>query len=136
MALELESTIMTEIGLGMSYQWANGSGSCEYMRQHAARELPSAIQKHHNAGEKIVKPDSSLMALMEQATHWDEDRYTLTIAWQVASYVIAAHIHAAYHEPKEQATFLAEQEREIRRYCQPERQLARYDDLWRKRYHK
>ncbi len=132
MALELESAIMTEIGLGMSYQWSNGSGSCEYMRQHAARELPSVIQKHHNAGEKIVKPDSNLMALMEQATRWDEDRYTLTIAWQVASYVIAAHIHAAYQPEEQRSGYLSKQEREIRRYCQPTRPASRYDNSWSK----
>jgi hypothetical protein len=115
MALELETKIMQEIGLGMHYRWFNGSGSCEYVRQDASRKLQGAIQKHRGAGEQIVPPDQGLMNLMQQSTRWDESRYELTVAWQVASYVIAAHIHASHRPEGERFAFLRDQEREIRK---------------------
>lgn len=98
MALPLETTIMNEIGLGAHFSYYNGSGSCEHIRQQAAQKLASAIQKHHDAGEAIVPSDPTLMGIMQRATRWDPDRYTLTAAWQVASNVIAAHIHAHHDE--------------------------------------
>lgn len=119
MALELETTIMDEIGLGhpYGYNFFNGSGSCEYIRKEAARRMGAAIKKHADAGEQIAQPDDGLLMLMEEATTWDEDRYTLTKAWEVASYVIAAHIHAAANQGREDVV-LREQEQAIRKVYQ------------------
>lgn len=119
MALELETKIMQEVGLGMHFNWFNGSGSCKYVREEAARNLAKAIEKHHKAGEKIVAPDNGLLALMDQATKWDENQYILTIAWQVASYVIAAHMEAFFYSEEERPAFLQKREQEIRA-CYPE----------------
>lgn len=82
--------------------------------------MEKTIKKHADAGEKITQPDSGLLQLMHEATSWDEDQYTLTKAWEVASYVIAAHIHAASCTPNEQQKFLREQERTIRKIYQRE----------------
>ena len=110
MALALETTIMMEIGLGDNYRWFNGSGSCEYIRQQAANKLEASIQKHYDAGERIIAPDSNLMALAQASTRWDDSQYELTKAWQVMSYILAAHIHAV-NDP-EQLTRIAEYIRE------------------------
>jgi hypothetical protein len=120
MTLDLETVIMQEIGLGQHFSWFNGSGSFMYVAQSAARELPDAIQKHYSAGEKIAAPVPRLMALMDEAVSWDAEPYILTKAWQVASEVIAAHVHAAYETAENQSDFLAKMEREIRRCYEPE----------------
>jgi len=96
MALELETTIMQEIGLGQNYRWFNGSGSCEYIRRDAMNKLPAAIRKHHDAGEQIAAPNDRLMFLAREAASWDESQYVLTKAWEIASYIIAAHLHGYY----------------------------------------
>ena len=94
MALQLEETIMREIGLGNNYRWFNGSGSCEYIRHDAASKIAGAIKTHHDNGEEIALPDASLIALVKQvSSHGDDSRYSLTNTWQAASYVIAHHIH-------------------------------------------
>ncbi len=104
MALPLEETIMREIGLGQNYRWYNGSGSCQYIRQEAARRLSDAIKKHHKAGAEIVQPISSLVRLVKDvAARGDEDQYVLTKTWQAASYVIAHHIHQFHVEEKSRA---------------------------------
>jgi hypothetical protein len=128
MALELETQIIGEIGLGhpYGYNYFNGSGSCEYIRQEAARRIGGAIKKHADAGEMIAQPDDGLLALMHEATAWDKDRYTLTKAWEVASYVIAAHIYAAANPENEQAV-LREQEQSIRQVYQQFQRPKLYD---------
>lgn len=94
MALELESKIMSEIGLGNHYNWYNGSGSCRYIRIEAANKLFGTIQKHHDNGEEIASPENSLINIVKHiAEDGDSDDYILTKTWQAASYVIAEHIH-------------------------------------------
>jgi hypothetical protein len=94
MALPLEQEIMEEIGLGQHYGWFNGSGSCEYIREQAAASVGDAIQRRHIAGEEIMAPDGSLVALGREVAKWgDEDRYVLTKTWQALSYIIAHNIH-------------------------------------------
>jgi hypothetical protein len=97
MALELEDTIMTEIGLGNHYNWFNGSGSCRYLRIESASRLESTIKKHADAGDKIAQPDNKLINLaiaVAGSLRLDRD-YELTRTWEVCSYIIAAHIHEA-----------------------------------------
>lgn len=103
MAMELESKIMAEIGLGMHYNWYNGSGSCDYIRREAAEKLAKAIEKHHKAGDRIAPPDKELVELVKEATGYEEDSSILTKTWVVASYVIAAHIHQAKGTKEERA---------------------------------
>ena len=99
MPLPLESIIMNEIGFGAPYNYFNGSGSCEYRRQEAARLIASAIQAHADAGEEIAPPYRPLIAAVQHAaTSLDHGRYTLSKTWEVASYVIATHIKG-YHDP-------------------------------------
>jgi len=45
MSLPLEDTIMEVIGLGMEYNWYNGSGSCGYIRREAVRLLRSYTKR-------------------------------------------------------------------------------------------
>jgi hypothetical protein len=96
MAMELESKIMAEIGLGNHYNWYNGSGSCGGIRRDAAEKLAEVIEKHHKAGDRIAPPDKVLVKLVKEvAGAGDEDESTLTKTWVVASYIIAEHIHQA-----------------------------------------
>ena len=46
MAVELEQTVMREIGLGANYRWFNGSGSCEYIRREAVDKLANVASKY------------------------------------------------------------------------------------------
>ncbi len=102
MALELEKTVMSEIGLGAHYNYYNSSGSCSDVREEAARRLSDAIRKHHQNGESIAEPDERLCAtLVEIAKVSDSSRYSLTKTWQAASYIIAEHIHQANATPLE-----------------------------------
>jgi hypothetical protein len=99
MALPLEEQIMREIGLGNHYNWYNGSGSCEYVRQKAIEQLTQAIQSYADAGEEILPPDRELIEFARQvAFHGEESQYSLTKTWEVVSYVIADHIHR-FHDP-------------------------------------
>lgn len=114
MALELEQTIMTEIGLHSNYRWFNGSGSCAHIRRQAAERLREAIQRHHDAAEEIVPPDERLIEEVKRiARSVDESEYSLTKTWEACSYIVAAHIHAFHGQPEkvlaDMANFLAEE---------------------------
>ncbi len=99
--LELEETIMGEIGLGMPYSWHNGSGSCIHTREEAAKRLPEAITKHNAIdNSKIAPPQAVLTELVARAGRLDKSEYVLTKTWQVASDVIRAHMNLA-SVPKE-----------------------------------
>lgn len=96
MALELETEILCEIGLGPDYQWFNGSSSCAGIRKQAVSRVAAAIQKHHDAGEHIAAPDADLIEYAEQVAHFGErSEYELTNTWQALSEIIATHIHQA-----------------------------------------
>ena len=121
MALELESTIMNEIGLGAHYNWYNGSGSCQYIRQEASNRVGSAIQKHYDAGEPIAQPDEDLVAILKRvATIGDDSEYSLTKTWQVASYVIAEHIHQAKATEQDRTKAYRDMKEYIKRNFLPE----------------
>ena len=96
MALPLEQTIMSEIGLGQHYNWFNGSGSCKYIRHQAADAMAGVIQAHADKGEDIVPPDPSLIAEIKRISRQVDaaNQYTLTAVWIAASYTIAAHVNA------------------------------------------
>jgi hypothetical protein len=102
MALELETEVMRDIGLGNHYSWFNGSGSCRWIRQEAARKLPDAIKERHEKGESIAEPDEELCATLTRiAQTSDTSEYSLTKTWEAVSYVIAVHIHQATATPEE-----------------------------------
>jgi glutamate synthase domain-containing protein 2 len=103
MAMELESTIMAEIGLGNHYTYYNGSETCAYTRKVAAEKLSKAIENHHKKDKNsIAKPDENLVGLVKEVAECgDEHSYDLTKTWVVASYVIAEHIHQAKSTDKE-----------------------------------
>lgn len=104
MALELETAIMEEIGLGNHHSWYSGSGSCRFIRQEAAEKLPDIIRKHKLKGDSVAEPDERLCeALKEIAQVGDTSEYSLTKTWKAASYVIATHIHQAGAEPEKRA---------------------------------
>jgi len=96
MALELETIIMEEIGLGNHYHWYNGSGSCMHIRIQATDKLAEAIQTHAKVENAIAMPDKSLIQFAKNVAGSSLDSpYELTRTWEVCSYVIAAHIHEA-----------------------------------------
>lgn len=94
MALELETQIMMEIGLGNHYSWYNGSPSCRYIRIQATKRLAEKIQIHHDRGEEIAAPNYNLICTLRSIADEGEDS-ELTKTWEMASYIIAEHIHQA-----------------------------------------
>ena len=94
MALELETQIMMEIGLGNHYSWYNGSPSCGYIQVDAAKRLHEKIQIHHDRGEGIATPNFELTETVRRIADEGDD-LELTKTWEAVSYVIAAHIHQA-----------------------------------------
>jgi flagellar biosynthesis/type III secretory pathway protein FliH len=136
MAAELEQEIMREIGLGQPYNYFNGSGSCAYIRRQAARSLPNAIQKFHDEGKEVAEPNQQLCNLVAQVDSCEVDlfgkpsTYVLTKTWEVASYVIQAHLYL-YHAKTEQDR--SKIVRDIREYVQ-EHYLQRAQDELRSRF--
>lgn len=98
MAIELETTIMNEIGLGAHFNWFNGSGSCEHIRNEAAKRLTEVINRY--AGKEIAPANSELISIAKEVARTEGSRYTLTKTWEVCSYVIQAHIYMAANENK------------------------------------
>jgi hypothetical protein len=80
-----------------------------------------AIQRRHIAGEEIMAPDGSLVALGREVAKWgDEDRYVLTKTWQALSYIIAHHIHMFHCDEQERSRRTFELARHLRaRFCPP-----------------
>lgn len=89
MAMQLESEIMSAIGLGNHYNWYNGSGSCAGIARAAARELPAALRA------RDLEPDQQLVDLVAAVAANEPRDSTLTRTWQCAADVIQAHIHFA-----------------------------------------
>lgn len=56
MAMQLEETIMREIGLGNHYNWFNGSGSCRYIREEAAKKVGEKINAHAQEEPTAIAP--------------------------------------------------------------------------------
>ena len=100
MALELESKIMTEIGLGNHYNWYNGSPSCRYVRTEAVNRLFDIIQRHFDCGEEIAAPNFNLIETLKRIAAEGDD-CDLTKTWEGASYIIAEHIHQAHASEEE-----------------------------------
>lgn len=100
--MPLESEIMAKIGLPMHYNYYNGSGSCRHIRQRAAQNLESVIQKQHDSEPtSIAPPDPELIRLLKKvAERGDSNQYMLTGTWIAASYIIAEHIHQATADEK------------------------------------
>ncbi len=118
MALELESKIMAEIGFGAPPSYYGGSGSCESIRDEAAKRLPAAIRRHHRANPKqIILPNADLIALVERAAEsLDKNEFTLAKTWQVAAEVIRTHMSASiFSKGKARAEYIARSVEEIRR---------------------
>lgn len=90
MAVELESTIMVEIGLGNNYRWFNGSGSCGGIRQSAVSKLPSAAVKH---GLSISPRWLAHCNTADKVDQVDGQQYTLTNTWIACSYAIQDAIY-------------------------------------------
>jgi len=85
MAVDLESKVMREIGLGNNYQWFNGSGSCGGIRNAAIEKLPSVARKN---GLSI---SGEWIAYCKKASLVDgfgDGAYTLTNTWVACSYAI------------------------------------------------
>lgn len=85
MALELESTIMDEIGLGNNYRWYNGSGSCGHIRAKAVAMLPQVAGKHN-----LIIPADWLTYCQTaiQVDQVNSREYGLTNTWVACSYAI------------------------------------------------
>jgi hypothetical protein len=130
MALELESEIMNEIGLGQHYNWYNGSGSCQYIRQEAANRVAPAIQKYHEAGEPIAQPDEDLVAILKRvAAIGDNSQYSLTKTWKAASYVIAEHIHQAGATEQDRTKAYGRLKQYVEKTFLPERRILSLHDM-------
>lgn len=111
MALELEQTIMREIGLGNHYTWFNGSGSCAGIARQAVQSLVSVAKKHN------LSINSQWMAHCHKAVRVDtcSGNYTLTNTWIACSYAIQDATYRAAggngFEPIEDWYFWSDQER-------------------------
>jgi hypothetical protein len=90
MAVELEQTIMSEIGLGSHYNYFNGSGSCGYIRDAAIRKLPGVAKKH---GLSISSAWMQHLEEASQADAFDSNNYSLTNVWVGCSYAIEDAIY-------------------------------------------
>lgn len=117
MAVELEQEIMRAIGLDRHYSCFCGSGSCEYIRREAAKRLPCALQRYHDAGREVEAPNTELCTLLsEVADYGDEECYTLRNTWCAASYVIQSHLYLYYaKDTQQQRKIIDDCVREIRR---------------------
>ncbi len=90
MAVELEQTVMREIGLGSNYNWFNGSGSCEYIRRDAVDKLAKvASNRELVISEKWLKH----CRIANQVDQVDGGKYTLTNTWIACSYAIQDAIY-------------------------------------------
>lgn len=90
MAMELETQIMREIGLGQHYSWFNGSGSCRGIRDNAIAQLSVKCKAHG----LTVSP--AWMAYCQEASRVDNingNVYSLTNVWVACSDAIADAIH-------------------------------------------
>ena len=86
MAVELESKVMEEIGLGQNYRWFNGSGSCRYIRNNAIDKLVSVAQQN---GLTISPSWLSHCRTANQIDNFGSSEYGLTNVWIACSYAIA-----------------------------------------------
>lgn len=90
MAVELEQTIMADIGLGAHYNWFNGSGSCESIRRKAVEVLTEAAEIH---GLTISQEWLNHCRKAYRADAIEGGRYTLTKTWVSCSYAIEDAIY-------------------------------------------
>jgi hypothetical protein len=95
MSIPLESDVMAEIGLGASYNWYNGSGSCRSIRQSAVRHLEPVLRKFHEKfPDEIAAPDLKIIKIAQTVCDREESEYVLTRTWQVCSDIIRSHMEA------------------------------------------
>ena len=90
MAVELESKVMKEIGLGQHYSWFNGSGSCRHIRNAAIGNLAQVA----SANGLTVTPE--WLAYCRTASQVDNvggGEYRLTNVWIACSYAIQDAIY-------------------------------------------
>jgi len=90
MAVELEQTVMREIGLGNHYNWFNGSGSCQYIRRGAVDKLPTVARKH---GLTIAPAWLKHCRTANQVDQVNGSQYSLTNTWVACSYAIQDAIY-------------------------------------------
>lgn len=112
MAVELEETIMREIGLVHHYSWYNGSGSCAYIAREAVDRLGAAMEKHG------LTLSPQWLAHCKKALRVDRfggGEYTLTNTWVTCSYAIQDGIYRSEggqgFDPVEDWHFWSEQKR-------------------------
>jgi hypothetical protein len=125
MAVELEQTVMRDIGLGNHYSWFNGSGSCEYIRRDAVNYLSDAAKKH----DLIISP--KWLAHCKKAIQVDgfgSGRYGLTNVWVACSYTIQDAIYRL--EAGEAAGFDPPSDDDHWYFFHPEKREA-----WKRRNH-
>lgn len=89
MTVELEQTVMREIGLGNHYNLFNGSGWCLYIRRSAVDKLPSIAQKHG----LTISPDWLKYCRAANQVDQVNDQYSLTNTWVACSYAIEDAIY-------------------------------------------
>jgi pyrroloquinoline quinone (PQQ) biosynthesis protein C len=111
MAVELEQTIMREIGLGNHYNWFNGSGSCAGIAREAVDSL-SRIAKQYNLAISVEWMEHCRKAVRVDTC---SSNYTLTNTWITCSYAIQDAICRAAgdngFEPIEDWYFWSDKER-------------------------
>ena len=89
MSIDIDEVLMAEVGFHSHYQWYNGSGSCEDIRNAAARKLPDVLRAHSDI---YLAPDAELMKLAERVACNEGDRFCLTKTWQVVADIIRLHL--------------------------------------------
>ena len=93
MAVELEQTIMQEIGLGNNFRWFNGSESCGYIRQKAVDILSNVAGNH---GLSISEEWLQHCRTAIRDDQLDGDQYTLTNTWLACYYAVHDAIYRKY----------------------------------------
>jgi hypothetical protein len=96
MAVELEQTVMREIGLGNHYSWFNGSGACGHIARKAVDSLPKIAQKNGLTISKawLAKCNEAIRADAFDSSANDQYRvFSLTNVWVTCSYAIQDAIY-------------------------------------------
>jgi len=98
-SVELEATIMRELGLSHDYRWHEGSRSCRGVRRAAAAKLPQALRAHGLRAAPAVM--NAVMAVAEFGDVGDE---TIRKTWQACATAIQGAIQRT--DPRETADYI------------------------------
>ena len=132
MAMDLENTIMQELGFTQDWGYFEGS-QCDWKpKRVTVNVLPLIINKYAETGYPILPAQSRLFTMLDETRTW-EPQTSVRVFQQATRFVIALHIHAFHRaEGPARQEYLEIQEKAIRKNLQPgweKRRRQRYF-LW------